>query len=53
LSRLRFAADLDLAPLVRSFGDGRGSLIALSAKALARAARSAPGGGSRPSFWSP
>ncbi len=52
LSRLRFAADLDLAPLVRSSGDGRGSLIALSGKAPARAARSAPGGSSRPSFWS-
>lgn len=32
LSRLRFAADLDLALLVRSFGDGPGSLIALSAR---------------------
>jgi hypothetical protein len=31
LPRLRFPADLDLAPLVRSFGEGRGSLIALSA----------------------
>jgi hypothetical protein len=51
LSRLRFAADFDLAPLVRSFGDGRGSLIALSGKALG-AARSAPGRGFRPSFWS-
>ena len=53
LSRLRFPADLDLAPLVRSSGDGPGSLIALSGRAPARAARSAPGGSFRPSFWSP
>jgi hypothetical protein len=53
LSRLRLPADFDLAPLVRSSGDGPGSLIALSGKAPARAARSAPGGSFRPSFWSP
>ena len=40
MSRLRLPADLDLASLVRSSGDGRGSLIALSGKAPARAARS-------------